>query len=211
MRINNKYASWLLVGLTILFLGYFYGAILISPNSYLFSTSGDGMKNYFTYITQAKETSWTESSAMNYPYGENFMYLDCQPVFTWILKTIAIPFPGVLNYSVGIINFLMILSIGISAWLLYLILRRLNINSWVSAAAALGICILAPQIFRITGHLALSYSCFIPLTWYIFIRYYTSNRKLKWSILMCKYNVLVFYTCLSRDDCSRIYRLFFFN
>ena len=35
--------------LSVLFVSLFYGKVIIHPNSYLFSSDGDAMKNYYTY------------------------------------------------------------------------------------------------------------------------------------------------------------------
>lgn len=181
MRIAEKYPKIILTGLILFFIVFFYGAVMWSPNSYLFSVSGDGMKNYFTYVDQIKASSYTASTAMNYPYGESFLYLDCQPVFTIILKWL----PFLQGYSVGIINILMVASFGITAWLLYLILLRFSVRPFLAVIAAFSIAVLSPQIFRITGHLALGYSFFIPLSWYIYLRFCDSEKKWKWSCWMC--------------------------
>lgn len=190
----EKYSSVLLVVLVLLFLSVFYGKILWSPNSYLFGISGDGMKNYFTYVSQIRSYAYTESVAMNYPYGENFLYLDCQPSFTMIIKTLSKLFPFIAENSIGIVNFLLIFSIGISAWFLYLILLRFSVRPILSVIAAISIAILAPQIFRIDGHLALGYSCFIPISWYLYLRFNESQKKWKWSILMCVNTLFWFFT-----------------
>ena len=162
----------------------YYGDAIINPNSYVFSESKDAMKNYFTYASHLKENGVINSNIMNYPYGENFLYLDCQPLLTVLFKILSGPFPFILNYSVGIINFLMIFSMVLSAIFLYLIFIEFKIINILSITGAIAIAILAPQIFRTSGHLALSYSFFIPLTWYLFIRYSKSRFQLKWSIIL---------------------------
>lgn len=188
MRIAEKYPKVLLTGMILFFILFFYGTVLWSPNSYLFSVSGDGMKNYFTYVDQIKTSSYTASTAMNYPYGESFLYLDCQPVFTIVLKWL----PFLQEYSVGITNLLMITSFGITAWLLYLILLRFSVRPFLAVIGAFSIAVLSPQIFRITGHLALGYSFFIPLSWYIYLRFCDSEKKWKWSFWMC-FNTLFWF------------------
>lgn len=190
----EKNSKVLLVVLVLLFLSLFYGKVLWSPNSYLFGVSGDAMKNYFTYASQIKESSYSESVAMNYPYGENFLYLDCQPAFTAVIKTMSKLFPFVADNSIGITNFLLIFSIGISAWLLYLILLRFSVRPILAVISAISISILAPQIVRIDGHFALGYSFFIPLSWYLYLRFNDSQKKWKWSVLMCLNTLFWFFT-----------------
>ncbi len=171
----------------------FYGDVITKPNNYLFSQSGDAIKNYFTYASHIKENTLIQSDFMNYPYGESFMYLDCQPLLTITLQWLSGPFPAIQNYTIGIINFLMIFSILLSAIFLYLIFNQLDVNKFLSAAGAFSIAVLSPQIFRVTGHLALSYSFFIPLTWYLFIKFTKSRYKLKWSLLILFNNLGWFF------------------
>lgn len=193
MNKTGKIPAILLLFLSFLFLMMFYGDVILKPNNYLFSQSGDAIKNYFTYASHIKEASVVNSTMMNYPYGESFMFLDCQPLLTVIVQWLSGPFPFMLNYTVGIINFLMIFSFVLSAIFLYLLFNQLNVNKYLSVAGAISIAVLAPQIFRTTGHLALSYSFFIPLTWYLFIKFSKSRYKLKWSLLILINNLGWFF------------------
>ncbi len=190
---NEAYSKGILLLLTIGFLLYFYADVIFSPNSYLFDKSGDGMKNYFTYMTQSQALSYTESTAMNYPYGENFLYLDCHPSFTIVLKVISKVAPMILDYRVGIVNLCMIFSMVLAAWFLYLVLRKYSVAPIVSAVSAFSIMVLSPQVFRMTGHYALSYGCFIPITWYFYLRYRESVRSWIWSIALCLNALFWFY------------------
>ncbi len=181
----QKYAPIILILSSIVFVMSFYGDVVLSPNSYLFTDTGDGIKNYFTYASHIKnDSSYINSQIMNYPYGENFLFLDCQPLFTGIIKILSVPFPSIQNYSIGIINFLMIFSLVLSTFFLYLILLEFNVSRLFSVLGAFSIAVLAPQLFRVTGHLALSYSFFIPLSWYLFIKFSKSPNKLKWAFML---------------------------
>jgi len=48
----------------------------------------------------------------------------------------------------------------------------------------LAIMVLSPQIFRMTGHLALSYSFFIPLTLYLLLKFESSPHKFRYGLLL---------------------------
>jgi len=182
-----------LILLSLGFVYVFYGKILLHPNSYLIYDGGDAIKNYFTYASQAHGNYHINSQWMNYPYGENFLFLDCQPVISFIINILSKPFPSIINYNIGIINFLIIFSFILSAIFIYLILDNYHVNRIYSAFSAFSITVLAPQIFRITGHLALSYSFFIPLTWYLFTKFLKSEFKLKWSVLLFINNIFLYF------------------
>lgn len=184
MNLVAKYPKLVLLTLLVLFIGWFYGGILLAPNSYLLSSNGDGIKNYFTYATQINQSEWTSTQAMNYPYGENFLYLDCQPALTVGIKGLSSIFPFIGNYTIGIINWILICSIGISAWFLYLLFHRFGVKPIYAVLGAFSIALLAPQLSRMVGHLALGYSFFIPLTWYAYVRYQESRVKWKWLVFL---------------------------
>ncbi len=184
---KNKTAISLLsvVFLSLIFLFVFYGKILISPNQYLFSTDGDGIKNYYTYAYFIKNNvSNTNFEGFNYPYGEHYFYTDCHPLLASVFKIIASYFPGFSNYTIGIINFLMVISFLIGAVFLFLIFKELKINMFLAVLSSFAIMVLSPQIFRLGGHYALSYSFFIPLTFYLLIKLEKSKNKLKFSVLL---------------------------
>ena len=151
----------------------FYGNIIFDPNNHLFSVDGDGIKNYFTYAYQIKHNhSFINFEGMNYPYGEHFLYTDCHPILVFILQSLSVYFPDVANYSVGILNVFMLMSIALCFPVNYLLLKKLGLKTWSSLIFGIGMSLLAPQLFRLSGHLALSYSIAIPLSWLLLLNYW---------------------------------------
>ena len=68
----------------------FFQPILYAPSDYFFGCGGDGVKNYFTALYYLKFDSGMHFSAMNYPYGEQIVFTDNQPIFSLILKSIFV-------------------------------------------------------------------------------------------------------------------------
>ena len=146
---------------------------------------GDGIKNYFTYAYQIKHgESYLNFSGMNYPYGEHFMYTDCHPVLANLFKFLSTKFDFVKEHSIGILNFLMILSILLTFIISYLLLLEFKISKWFSVLFAISITVLAPQIFRMGGHFSLSYSVAIPLSWLLLLKTQDAVRKYLFYILL---------------------------
>ncbi|MBN1951029.1 MAG: hypothetical protein JW801_07485 [Bacteroidales bacterium] len=157
---------------SLVFIFSFYHRILLHPNDYMFSTSGDGMKNYFTYAYHIKNSAGLfEFEGMNYPYGENFLYTDCHPVLAVSFKLLAEKFPFFSSHATGILNLLMIFSIFLTFFVCYFLLIELRLDRWFSVMFSMTIGIMAPQIFRLGGHFALSYSLVIPLFWFLAVRF----------------------------------------
>jgi hypothetical protein len=171
------------VVLTLLSLGVFIGLYhqaFFSPNSYLFSSSGDGMRNYYSYAYHTKHADeLLQFDGMNYPYGEHVLYTDNHMALTSLLHLL-----GIENNLVGILNLLMLLGPIICCFFLFLILRRLEVPEFMAILGAIGIALLAPQVFRMEGHFSLSYSFVIPMTWYFFIRFWNSKKRWVWTLIL---------------------------
>ncbi len=176
------FAILCLLGIAFVFL--FYGKILLNPEDYIFSASGDGLKNYYTFAYHIKhDSTYTEMEGMNYPYGENHLYTDCHPVLSNSLKFLSASFPFFEKHATGLLNLFMILSIFISFLVIYALFVELNFNRWYSIIFSFCIGLLAPQLFRLGGHLALSYSFAIPLSWLLILKCSKSSRAYLYVLL----------------------------
>ena len=168
----------------------FYYPIVLHPNDFMFNNEGDGIKNYFTYSYHIKhDVSYINFEGMNYPYGEHFLYTDCHPVIANSIKLISNIFPSITEYHIGVLNFLMIASIFLTFIICYFVLLEFNINQWLSLGFSIGITLLAPQLFRLVGHLALSYSVAIPLSLLLLIRSFKNQSNIKYTIYLFLNNV----------------------
>lgn len=184
-NIKNKLPYLILISLGIVIVFFFYGKVLLSPNNYMFSSKGDGIKNYFTYAYHIKHNaSLTNFEGMNYPYGESYLYTDCHPVFASTFKFLSPVFPFLETHAVGVLNLIMILSIFFTFLIVYLLLVELKLNKWISILFSISITLLAPQIFRLGGHLALSYSVAIPLSWYLILKAINNPRGYYFVLLL---------------------------
>ena len=191
---NSIVSFFVLIALVALFLSIFFGKIITNPNSFLLNNTGDAIKNYYTYAYFINDNkSNTNFEGMNYPYGENYMYTDCHPVLASSLKFLQQYFPNVSNYSIGILNFLLIISIAITAIVIYFIFIELNINLILAILGAIGITVLSPQILRITGHYALSYSFAIPLIIYLLLKF-EENIKRKKIVFLLTISIIFFFS-----------------
>ncbi len=191
---KQKLPLFLLIVSGLLIIFYFYGRVVLQPDNYMFANSGDGLKNYFTYSYHIKhDTSLVNFEGMNYPYGEHFMYTDCHPVLAVAFKALSGLFPFISNHSIGILNLLMIISVLLTFIVVYLLLTELGVNQWFSLLFSIGITLLAPQIFRMGGHLALSYSVAIPFSWLLIIKSLRNEYLLKDTILIFLNNLFWFF------------------
>ncbi|HHG83200.1 MAG TPA: hypothetical protein ENJ82_00495 [Bacteroidetes bacterium] len=144
--------------------------------------SKDGIKNYFAPWYHVKhDHSYTWFEGMNYPYGENPVFADAQPLISNVLRFISRNIVDIADYTVGILNLLLVLSVLLAAFFLFLIFRRIQVEAIFAAIAASLIALLSPQILKFTGHYALGYTFYVPLIWYLALRYF-ENYQFKFSL-----------------------------
>jgi hypothetical protein len=173
---------------------YFYGPLLLHPQSFLLNGSGDGLKNYYTYAWYIQNNALsTEFSGMNYPFGEHILYTDCHPLPAFLLKLLSFIHPAFSDNCIGILNTALLISPVFTALILFRIFRNLQIDHTRASASAVGIMMLSPQTFRLTGHLALSYSFCIPLSIYLILKYFQNEEKRK-SLILLFINTLFWFS-----------------
>ncbi len=182
---NNLGGALLVVALAVTFLFVFYGQVLLSPNSYCFSSSGDGIKNYFTFVSYVDNNAdLTNFEGLNYPYGESMLFTDCHPIIAAPARLLQSYFPWIGVYGVGLLNFLMLFSFVVGSFFLWKLFRRLDVNPLLSVLGALGIMVLSPQIFRLEGHYALSYGCALPITFYLLLDFTQRKNAMRSSVFL---------------------------
>src|SRR5690554_4200294 len=91
-----------------------FSPFVFSPNEFLFSSGGDGLKNYFTYLYQVKYGSGIHFEGMNYPHGEHVVFTDNMPGLVWLIQFVSIFFPDFKDWSLGIVHLLLILAIPLA-------------------------------------------------------------------------------------------------
>jgi hypothetical protein len=147
---------------------FFFGKLLEAPNQTYFSGGGDGLQAYFGALYHVKyDDSYWQMKGMNYPYGEQVFFSGCQPFIANILKLF-----NAYDYTIGVLNLIMLLSIVVCSLCIYLIFKHLRIPYYYSAVAATAISYLSPQLDRLGGHYSLTYQFAIPLFLLLLLKFY---------------------------------------
>lgn len=149
------------------------------PACYLYEEGGDGLKNYYTLAYYVQHDQGWHFSGMNYPYGENIIYTDNQPILALTLKWIDQHVIDMDRHVIGTINMLLLLSIYFAVLIAYKLLRRWQVGRWWAFASSMCIIFLSPQLWRLHGHYALGYVCFFPLL-FLFLDLLVREEKKKW-------------------------------
>ena len=168
-----------------LFLGGFYGKVFLRSNEVIFDSKLDGYKNYYTTVYHVKfDSSYSRFQGMHYPWGDQVIMPDCQPLVSNSLKFFSRYFFDVSDWTIGIMNWLMLLSLFPTAFFLYKILRLYEVDEIYAAFTALGIALLSPQVLRWMGHYSLGYAFIIPLNWFLFSKFFL-EKNIKYSFYLC--------------------------
>lgn len=185
----SKFNGIIVFAVAFLILAFFYGEVLFHPNNYIFSPGGDGIKNYYTYIFHARyDADFWNFGGMNYPYYEHMVYTDGHPLLSWLIGVF-----GLADYGIGILNFLMLISFPVCAVFLYKILDHYGVKNGWAIAAAIAITFMSPQVYRMTGHLSLSYVFAVPALWWLIIKC-QQGKAVFWSFVIAFYLLIFFFT-----------------
>jgi len=180
---KNTIALIATLGVGLLILVAIFGKVIVNPNSYLFSSSGDAVKSYYNFSYYLKYDDGIVHQGINYPYGDHLQYINSHPLFVQVIKGLDRFFP-LANKGVGIMNLSMIFSLLFAIPFIYLVLRKFSLPPWYAAVVSLIILFMSPQVDRLGGHFEMVYAFFIPLFWYLLIRWHEATKKLRWTLLL---------------------------
>jgi hypothetical protein len=160
-----------LLSVTVLYI--FYGNLFGKLNKVCFAAGGDGMQSYINMEYHIRfDTSYMRCNSMNYPYGEHVFFTNNQPLISNTVKFISQHIVDSSDYTLGILNFLMLFFLVITPVILYVVFTDVGVGRVVSILAAIGITYLSPQIDRFGGHFNLSYVCAIPWMILLLMRFF---------------------------------------
>ncbi|HPR32695.1 MAG TPA: hypothetical protein PLK12_11385 [Prolixibacteraceae bacterium] len=190
---KNLFAIGGLVLVTGLILAIAFKPFVLNPNSFLFQKSGDALKSYYNLSYMLRYDNGIKHEGINYPYGEHVQFDNTHPVHLAFFKQIDKLIP-VSNYGVAIVNLSMILSIILAVPFLFLILRRYRLPVWYAFVMTLIILFLSPQLDRIKGHFEMTYVFFIPLVWFLLLKFNDGKKTGLWAGLLLVTGILGGFT-----------------
>ena len=193
MSASKKYFLWTIV-LTSCLIFFFYGKIILSPNQYLFAPTGDGLTAYYNTSWHIEfDSTYTEFTGSNYPFGEHTVYSEYRLLISNSIKALGKVFPSINKQNIGSTNLSILFSILFCAIFIFLIFKELGVKRWLAVCATIGITFLAPQVGRFDNHLTLAYLNCFPMTWYFMIKFFQSPNQKKWTTLLFLNNLGWFF------------------
>jgi len=181
---KNILAIFLSLFFTIILFGFLFKPVIEHPNSILYSKSGDAIKSYFNFSYYLKFDEGIKHDGINYPYGDHLQYINSHPLYVQMIKFVDHHIYPVANYGVGILNLTMIISLILAVPFLFLILRHYSLPRWYAAILSVILLLLTPQFDRIHGHFEMVYAFFLPMYWYLLIRFRSRNNPWLWGTLL---------------------------
>jgi hypothetical protein len=181
---KNTIAMLAVLGTGLLILIAIFGKVIVNPDSYLFSASGDAVKSYYNFSYYLKYDSGIDHNGINYPYGDHLQYINSHPLYLQVIKFLDKNIYPLSDHGVGILNLTMIFSLLFALPFIYLVLRKFSLPPWYAAVISLIILFLSPQVDRLGGHFEMVYAFFIPLFWYLLIRWHEASKKTGWTLLL---------------------------
>ncbi len=168
----------------------YFGNLFDKLNRVSFATGGDGVQSYINMEYHIRyDSTYMRCNSMNYPYGEHVFFTNNQPLISNSIRFISGNFVDISGYTLGILNFIMLLSLFITPLIIYGIFRHLKTGRVLSVISSIPIAFLTPQMDRLGGHYNLSYVCAIPLMILLLLKFFQ-----KPSILL---SVLIFLTMMA--------------
>ena len=167
-----------------------YIDIIKKPNQFLIS-AGDGLKNYYTFLYHIKnDKSFWKFDGMNYPFGENIVFTDNQPILSNSIKLIHNISPSIDCNLIAIHNYFLIFGLILGGLGFFLVLRQLKIDFVFASIITIGLILLNPQIPRFNGH----YGLFYPTLSWLFLfqlKILDGKKYLKYSFIISIFTVIV--------------------
>lgn len=161
----------------------FYGNLFKVWANQLIGFGPDGAKNFFTlyyHISHDDSALWFQG--MNYPFGEQNLFTDNQPLIANALRFLNTFLP-IETHLLVILPLIIFSSYLIGALILSRIIHDTGVKPWFAALSSVGIMLLSPQLVRLSGHYSLSYGFIIPLVIALLYSAYKSTAIKPWVAL----------------------------
>lgn len=165
------------VFLPIILIFILYYPVFNQLNDVLLNGGKDSYRAYFVYINYIQGNSpWLHFNMLNFPYGENIFYLDCNPLLMFISRILFSFFPFLNSYAIAVFNITPFLNLWVGYIFLISVFKELKVNRMFSIIGALLIIFLSPQLLKIAGNYSLAYVQYIPMMVFFMLKYYANNH-----------------------------------
>jgi hypothetical protein len=189
----NRLKNLLPIFFSLFSLMFLFPALFFYPNDFLFNEGQDAQRAYFTFMMYMRnQHAWFEFPYLNYPFGENIFYLDVNPLLLFVLRPLFYVFPFLIDYGIGIFNFIHLFQLIICIIYLDIILKKIGLNIYYSIVGSLLITFYSPQLLKIAGNFSLSWLFIFPAAIY-YILCWVEKYKFSYAIGLIVLAIISFF------------------
>jgi len=147
---------------TAVFSAYFQ-SLMWQPATTVPAFSGDGLTIHYNLTYHATYGDGATLTSQYHPYEESIFMTDAHALIGVVLAGLKPVFPNIGTHAITIANILVFWSHVLAVWLLFLILRRIEVQWPLALVVALLIAMISPQIHRqLAGQYTLGFAWLLP-------------------------------------------------
>ena len=189
----NRLKNLLPLFVSLFSLMFFFPDLFFYPNDILFNEGQDAQRAYFTFMMYMRNHhAWFEFPYLNYPFGENIFYLDVNPLLLFILRPLFYTFPSLINYGIGIFNFIHLFQLILCVIYLDKIFKKIGLNFYISIVGSILITFYSPQLLKIAGNFSLSWLFIFPAAIY-YILCWVDKYKMSYAFVLIVLAIISFF------------------
>lgn len=170
---------------------FVFGNLVLHPNTTLTTLWYDGIKNYFSTLYSIWYDRSVHFSGMNYPFGDNMLYADNMPLFSYCARKLTEWVPALKPYTLGMMHIFLFSSVPVSVYFIFKILRRFKAGAGYAIIAALFIAFASPQLNKLSAHFGMGIVFYCPAVIYCLMCYF-DTQKIKY--LLFVFGIAAFVT-----------------
>ena len=186
IKVESK-SSWYfkcLIAFILTFLAFFvqYPQHVINSNNQTFHSHGDLLVTHADLMYHVKYDTDGTFNGMNYPEGDYIYMTDANGSFATVFRYINNIY-NIESILPGLTMGIIYLFLGFCGMFLFMIMRTMNVSSWLALIFAPLITLLSPQMARFVCHLSLSFPFVIPMIMLWTLRKYKVPKIELWDLV----------------------------
>lgn len=129
------------------------------------------------------DSSFMSFEGMNYPFGENVIFTDNQPIIANFIKILSFVFPSLTCHLPAVHNLLLLFGLIVGGIGIFLCLRKLSVDFYFAMICGAGLMLLNPQMNRLSAHFSMFYPI-LPWLFLFWIHIFTKQKSLPYSLIV---------------------------
>ncbi|MFT6333609.1 MAG: hypothetical protein ACJATI_000337 [Halioglobus sp.] len=185
---SESKSSWYLKCLAAFLLTYAafflqYPHHVANPNNQTFHSHGDLVVTHADLMYHVKYDTDGTFNGMNYPEGDYIFMTDANGSFAQVFRWINNNIYNIEGVLPGLTMSIIYLFLGFCGMFLFMVMRTMDVSSWLALILAPLITLLAPQMARFVCHLSLSFPFVLPMIMLWSLRKYNVPKFELWDLV----------------------------